>query len=129
MDAHEQAVAAAGGMGDALIERLAERVGGRAKVDAVFGTPVLQGEVTVIPVARIRWGVGGGGGQDRRDDGSASGSGGGGGLAADPVGYIEITQVGATYRPIGQAFANPIVILASALAAAIVLRALARLLR
>ena len=129
MDAHERAVAAASGPGDALIERLADRVGGRAKVEAVFGAPVQQDDVTVIPVARVRWGVGGGGGEDRRNDVSASGSGGGGGVAADPVGYIEITQAGTTFRPIAHAYANPIFILTSAFAAAIVLRALGKVLR
>jgi uncharacterized spore protein YtfJ len=67
--------------------------------------------VTVIPVARVRWGVGGGGGWAPE----GSGSGGGGGVAADPIGYIEITSAGATFRRI----AHPI-------AAAIVQRALAR---
>jgi uncharacterized spore protein YtfJ len=29
-------------------------------VEAVFGAPVQHGEVTVIPVARVRWGLGAG---------------------------------------------------------------------
>ena len=45
MDALEQASAAATGLGDTPIERLAERVGGRVKVEAVFGAPVQQGYV------------------------------------------------------------------------------------
>jgi uncharacterized spore protein YtfJ len=127
MNAHEQAVAAASGSGDALIERLAERVGGHAKVDAVFGAAVQQGGVTVIPVGRVRWGVGGGGGESVAE--GASGSGGGGGVAADPIGYIEITGAGASFRRIGHPAANPILILVSAVSVAIVLRALTRLLR
>jgi uncharacterized spore protein YtfJ len=125
----EEAIAAAVGPADTLLERLAERIGGRAKVDAVFGAPVQQGDVTVIPVARVRWGMGGGGGEDRRTDGAASGSGGAGGVAADPIGYIEISGSGAVFRPIGHAFANAGFILASAIAAGIVIRALARLRR
>jgi hypothetical protein len=60
MDAHEEAIAAAAGPGNTLLERLAERIGGRAKAEAVFGAPVQHGEVTVIPVARVRWGLGAG---------------------------------------------------------------------
>lgn len=125
MDAHDEARQAAGSPVGTLLEWLAERIGGRARAEAVFGPPVEHGHVTVIPVARIRWGFGGGGGEDRQGAG-ASGSGGGGGVAADPVGYIEVTDAGATFRPIGDAFANPALILASALAAGIVLRALAK---
>lgn len=64
---------------DRLIERLAELIGAKAGVRAVFGEPVQHGGVTVIPVARVRWGFGGGGGRsDAAPDGPASGSGGGG---------------------------------------------------
>jgi uncharacterized spore protein YtfJ len=129
MDAQAEAMAAATNPGDTLLERLAERLGGRAKAEAVFGPPVQHGEVTVIPVARLRWGLGAGGGEDRRADGAASGSGGGGGIAADPIGYIEIGSSGAVFRPIGHAYANPGFILAAALAAGIVIRALGRLRR
>lgn len=129
MDAHEEAIAAATGPADTLLERLAERIGGRAKAEAVFGTPVQQGDVTVIPVARVRWGLGAGGGEDRRADSAASGSGGGGGVAADPIGYIEISSSGAVFRPIGHAYANPGFILATALAAGFVLGALGKLRR
>jgi hypothetical protein len=123
MDAHHEATAAAAGLGDTLLERL----GGRAKAEAVFGAPVLHSEVPVIPVARVRWGLGAGGGEDRRADGASSGSGGAGGVAADPGGYIEIGSAGAAFRPIGHAYANPGFILAAALAAGIVIRALGRL--
>jgi uncharacterized spore protein YtfJ len=86
---------------DRLIERLAELIGAKAGVRAVFGEPVQQGGVTVIPVARVRWGFGGGGGRSEAvADGPASGSGGGGGVAADPIGYVEIGSDGATFRPI-----------------------------
>lgn len=51
MNAHEQAVVTAASPTDSLLERLADKLGGRAKVDAVFGAPVQQGDLTVIPVA------------------------------------------------------------------------------
>ena len=41
-----------------LLERLADRIGGHAHVKAVFGEPIQQGDVTVVPVARVRWGIG-----------------------------------------------------------------------
>jgi uncharacterized spore protein YtfJ len=108
-----------------LLERLVTQIGGRAGVDAVFGVPVERVGVTVIPVARVLWGVGGGGGAAVE----GSGSGGGGGVIADPLGYIEVTSAGATFRPIARPFRGPIALLASAIAAGVVLRALAHLRR
>jgi hypothetical protein len=111
-----------------LLERLAGLVGAKATVEAVFGEPVRQGELTVIPVARVRWGFGGGGGQsDAAPTGPASGSGGGGGVAADPVGYLEVTGEGAIFRPIRDVYPSPVLLLAAGITTAIVLRALARL--
>ena len=73
------------------LERLAELVGAKANVNAVFGEPIRQGDLTVVPVARVRWGVGGGSGKsDAAPDGPSSASGGGGGAVADPVGYLQI---------------------------------------
>src|SRR5829696_2094047 len=102
-----------GGPIDGFIERMAERVGGKASVRAVFGEPIERDGFTVIPVARVRWGFGGGSGTgpvtmgpgrtgDEVDlrDATGSGSGGGGGVTADPVGYLEIGPDGATFNPI-----------------------------
>jgi hypothetical protein len=116
--------AAEGDLASRLLERLATQVGGKAGAKAVFGDPVERDGVTVIPVARVRWGVGGGGGAAPE----GSGSGGGGGVVADPIGYIEVTSAGATFRPMPRSF-GPGAILAGAIATAIVLRALARLRR
>jgi uncharacterized spore protein YtfJ len=115
---------------DRLIERLAELIGAKAGVQALFGEPVRHEGLTVIPVARVRWGFGGGGGRsDAAPDGPASGSGGGGGVAADPIGYVEIGSDGATFRPIREPYPSPVFLVASGLTAAIVIRALARLIR
>jgi len=112
---------------DRLLERLAELVGAKAGVQAVFGQPTKHGDFTVIPVARVRWGFGGGGGRaETPPAGPASGSGGGGGVAADPIGYLELGPEGAAFRPIREPYPSPMFLIASALAAAIVLRALAR---
>ena len=120
--AEEQAQQAAeNDLGSRLLERLATQVGGKAGAKAVFGEAIERDGTTVIPVARVRWGVGAGGGEGPE----GSGSGGGGGVVADPIGYIEITSAGATFRPIPRAF-GPGAVLGGALAIAIVLRALAR---
>lgn len=111
---------------DRFLEGLAERLGGRASVRAVFGEPIERGGLTVIPVARVRWGFGGGSGTSA-GGGEASGAGGGGGVAAEPAGYIEIRAGEATYRPIVPPYPNPLFMLATGLTAAILIRALARL--
>jgi uncharacterized spore protein YtfJ len=109
-----------------LAERVIEAVGGRAGSEAVFAPPVERGGVTVIPVARVRWVAGGGRGWSPEQ---GEGSGGGGGAKADPVGYLEVTEQGAVYRAIERSLPNPLLLLAGAVGIAIVLRALARLLR
>jgi hypothetical protein len=111
---------------DRFLDRMAERIGGRASVRAVFGEPIVRGDLTVVPVARVRWGFGGGSGSSEAEA-KASGSGGGGGVAADAIGYIEIRAGEATFRRIGTAFPSPTFVLASGLTAVLVIRALARL--
>jgi len=98
-DAENEARANAGENG---LTRLAERLGTNASASAVFGTPVERDGVTVIPVARIRWGFGGGGGSGGRgrDAKAEDGWGGGGGVQAAPLGFIEVTAGGAQYRRI-----------------------------
>ena len=121
--------AAAGNPADAFLERLAELVGAKATVRAVFGEPIQRGDMTVVPVARVRWGFGGGGGRsEAAPEAPASGSGGGGGVAADPVGYLEVGPAGATFKPISDVRPSPAFLLAAGVTAAIVIRALARLL-
>src|SRR5436190_23956438 len=98
----EQAQKAARSSIDGFVERMAERVGAKASVRAVFGEPIERNGITIIPVARVRWGFGGGAGRGpiavgpgSEADGSATeptidegisgaGTGGGGGVAADP---------------------------------------------
>ena len=126
---HARAVGS-GGPADRFLELLAERVGARAGVHAVFGEPIEQGDLTIVPVARVRWGFGGGhGSADDATSGSGSGSGGGGGVSADPIGYIQLTPDGATFERIGETSPSPMLVLAAGLAAAMILRAVARLMR
>jgi uncharacterized spore protein YtfJ len=94
------------GAADDRFSKLAEALGGAASAQTVFGAPVEKDGVTIVPVARVRYGVGGGGGRGpgrkRRDAGDAEqvGYGQGGGLQAAPVGYIEIRDGQASYRRI-----------------------------
>jgi len=77
-----------------FVERLAQRVGANYAASTVFGEPVERGEVTVIPVSRAAFGLGGGSGPE------GAGAGGGGGGAAWPVGYIELRGSETRFRPI-----------------------------
>jgi uncharacterized spore protein YtfJ len=146
---YEAAIGAArkagdGGPIEGFVERMAERVGGKASVRAVFGDPIERDGITVIPVAKVRWGFGGGAGSGpvavgpgidgqgapTTDEGAPGfGTGGGGGAMAEPVGYLEIGPDGATFRPITSPMPSPGFLLAAGATAALVLRGLARLIR
>ena len=122
---------------DGFVERLAERIGAKASVKAVFGEPIERDGLTVIPVAKVRWGFGGGAGSGPMAGGPAidggaaptSGQGGGGGITADPIGWIEMGPDGTEFKPIVPAMPSPGFLLAAGATAALVLRSLARLLR
>jgi uncharacterized spore protein YtfJ len=70
-----------------LVENLAETFGKKASAQTIYGLPVEREGVTIIPVGKVRYGLGGGSG-NRAEEGE--GSGGGGGMMIAPVGYIEI---------------------------------------
>ena len=83
---------------DELLERIGKAVGQRAQASAVFGEAVRDGGLTVIPVARARFGFGGGAGGRQGEVGS--GGGGGGGAAVTPIGFIEVREGGAKFNRI-----------------------------
>jgi uncharacterized spore protein YtfJ len=114
-----------GGM-PGLLASMAERVGATARVSAVFGEPVERDGRTVIPVAQSVWGSGAGSGTS---DDQGSGSGAGGGALTRPVGYIELTGGGATFVPLQKPWQDAKLILAWAVAAWLLSRAINRLLR
>jgi uncharacterized spore protein YtfJ len=58
-----------------LLERIGEAVGQKAQVSTIFGEPVQREHVTVIPVAKARFGFGGGGGSGSRERDEGSGRG------------------------------------------------------
>jgi len=77
-----------------ILQTIGERLQTASTVKSVFGDPIVAGDRTVIPVARVRFGFGGGGGHL---------AGGGGGMRADPAGVVEITAAGTTFK----AFPDP----------------------
>ncbi|WP_239085199.1 spore germination protein GerW family protein [Streptomyces halstedii] len=99
-----------------LLERLADKLGGRASVTAVYGEPITSGEVTVIPVAEVGFGFGGGAGRETETGKIGEGGGGGGGAGARPHGFIEIKDGTATYKPLRDPWVDVIVPLAALLA-------------
>lgn len=92
----------------APIEQMVEKLG----VDAVFGKPVTEGDITIIPVAQVDLGFGYGGGYGRASEpeetqgepGGESNEGGGGGAGAGgratPRGFVRITPQEVTYQSI-----------------------------
>src|SRR5678815_4021308 len=89
-----------------FIEKLASQFGQNASVKNVYGDPIQAGNKTIIPVARVAYGLGGGYGQGnkknkhlqyddtlkRMEGPNSEGAGGGGGLYARPAGVYEITS-------------------------------------
>ncbi len=90
------------------MDRVIEKIGSTGAT-TVFGQPVERDDVTVIPVARAMWGIGGGTGPGKPDTekestppgtGPSFGNGAGGGVMISPVGYIEIKGDKTRFRPI-----------------------------
>src|ERR1700734_256019 len=72
------------------LAELAEAIGRQANATAVFGSPIVDGERTVIPVASARFGLGGGDGLIAK--------GVGGGMTAKPLGFIVIDRHGVRFQ-------------------------------
>lgn len=69
-------------------------------VRRVFGEPVVQGDVTVIPVAMVAGGGGGGSGSaGQAAEGEGEGEGGGFGGVSRPVGVYVVSADGAHWNP------------------------------
>ena len=72
------------------LAELAEAIGKKANATAVFGSPVVDGDRTVIPVAQAKFGLGGGDGLIAK--------GVGGGMTAKPLGFIVIDRNGVRFQ-------------------------------
>lgn len=96
-----------------FIEKLASGFQESASVKNIFGEPIRTGDKTIIPVARIAYGLGGGFGQGKKNkkDGDSNantqddqpvgeGAGGGGGMYARAKGVYEITPTSTRFIPV-----------------------------
>jgi len=84
-----------------LLGQIGHTVGEKAHASTVFGEAVEREGVTVIPVAKARFGFGGGGGRGKRsDEEQGAGGGGGGGVAVSPIGYIALRGGSAEFKRI-----------------------------
>jgi uncharacterized spore protein YtfJ len=104
-----------------FLTRLADIIGAHARASTVFASPVRENGVTVIPVARAMWGVGGGAG--RQPQGSGRGGTGGGGMIMKPVGFIAISHGRARFRRLLDPALIATAAVAGATAALVALRA------
>ena len=106
-----------------LLEQIGQTVGQKANVSSVFGEPIEREGLTVIPVAKARFGFGGGGGSGSREGDEGGGVGGGGGALVSPIGYIELHDGSAEFRRIS----TPMDFLALVAAASVIAVAVKRL--
>jgi uncharacterized spore protein YtfJ len=89
-----------------FLESLLERLRSSANVKTIYGEPIQTEGKTIIPVARIAYGLGGGYGQGKSkkneigSDDQPVGEGGGGGIAVTPVGVVEITPDRTSFIPL-----------------------------
>jgi uncharacterized spore protein YtfJ len=98
--AQQQAERSMDGLAAELMERLATKLGATTSVSAAFGDPIERQGVTIIPVATVAFGFGAGIGRSRKATETGEGGGGGGGASANPLGYIEIKDGTAAFKPI-----------------------------
>jgi uncharacterized spore protein YtfJ len=112
--------------GPTFLERMVEKLGVYARSASVYLEPISKDGVTIVPVAKVRWGFGGGGGAR---EGSERGGGGGGGMRVTPVGYIELKDGHSEFKPIRDAASYVPMIVAGGAAGFFLLRALRKLLR
>jgi uncharacterized spore protein YtfJ len=105
-----------------FLERMAERLSLSARSATVFGSPIQQNGLTVIPVAKVRYGFGGGGARHEL------GGGGGAGVQILPIGFIEMKGGASTFRPIRDAASRLRTVLAVGLASWFVMGRLIKLL-
>jgi hypothetical protein len=72
------------------LAELAETIGKKANATAVFGSPIVDGDRTVIPVAEARFGLGVGDGLIAKGLGGA--------MTAKPLGFIVIDRSGVRFQ-------------------------------
>ena len=78
-----------------IMETAIEEIRSMVDADTIIGNPIAAGEVTVIPVSKITFGIASGG-VDLKNKNNASnfGGGGGSGVTVTPVGFLVVNQDG-----------------------------------
>lgn len=84
-------------IGEMDVQELLSKVTDNLTVGRVFGEPIRQGDILIVPVARIRGGAGAGGGTGATS--GESGSGGGGGFDAQPAGVFVVKEGSVSWQP------------------------------
>jgi hypothetical protein len=102
-----------------FLTRLANIIGAQVRATTVFAPPVRENGITVIPVAKATWGVGGGAGRRAQ----RGGAGGRGGMVMKPVGFIAISRGRARFRRLRDPALIAAAAVAGATAALVALRA------
>ncbi|MBS1788415.1 MAG: hypothetical protein JST85_11875 [Acidobacteria bacterium] len=108
-----------------FVEQLAEKLGANATVKTIYGDPIERGDMTIIPVAKILYGFGGGEGDHK----GYGGAGGGGGIKVTPIGFIEMKEGEAKFRPIRNSAMTIALAVAGGIAGVLLMRGLRSLFR
>jgi len=90
---------------NAVVQETLSKLIDAADVTKVYGRPIKQGDVAVIPASEnltlMGFGVGAGGGTENSEDGTVGAGGGGGGRTLSrPVAIIVVTPEGAYVEPV-----------------------------
>ena len=85
-----------------VLEQLYDKMEGTANAAVAFAPPQRHNDLVVIPVASVGWRFGSGTGTRRQKEqrGAQGGIGVGGALSVSPVGFIEVKEGTARFRPI-----------------------------
>jgi uncharacterized spore protein YtfJ len=83
-----------------LIQQLSDKFSSDANVKSVYGDPIETQNKTIIPVAKIAYGLGAGGAQGMEEKEKGEAGGGGGGVSNKPVGVLEITKEDTRFVPV-----------------------------
>jgi uncharacterized spore protein YtfJ len=108
-----------------LPERLAEAFKTSADAKMIYGEPIEHDGVTIIPVAKLRYGFGGGGGKHDGEEGG----GGGGGMIVRPAGYIELKNGSSRFQAIRDPAAFVPLVIAGGLTGLLLARGLYKMFR
>jgi uncharacterized spore protein YtfJ len=108
-----------------LPERLAEALNTSAGAKMIYGEPIEHDGMTIIPVAKLRYGFGGGGSKHNGEEGS----GGGGGEVVQPAGYIELKDGASRFHAIRDPMAFVPLVVAGGLTGLLLMRGLYKMFR